>query len=215
MSDDFTPPAISPLDVADWRIQTFGLYARVREIAKADPLGAQVVWRNDRDEMFVHHPASPLLDQKREEFRGLSYFDYDPDLRLKAPILAAEPERRDVTTGTDGVVPFERIGKVDLDGIGSLDVWRHAGYGGGLFVPVKDKLAGQDGGTYGAGRYLIDTIKGAYLGRRVPDSLILDFNFAYNPSCVYDPRWLCPLAGQGNIVEVEITAGERMGRSAA
>ncbi|MEO6473320.1 MAG: DUF1684 domain-containing protein [Aeromicrobium sp.] len=214
MSDDFALPAISPLDVADWRIQTYELCWRVREIAAFDPLGAHVVWRNGRDEMFIDHPASPLLDQKREDFAGLSYFDYNPDFRFEAVIEPAEPESREVTTGTDGVVNFERIGVVNPDGIGNLDVWRLSGYGGGIFIPVKDALAGKEAGTYGAGRYLIDTIKGAHLGRNAT-SLILDFNFAYNPSCVYDPRWLCPLAGAGNTVRVQIPAGERIGHSAA
>jgi hypothetical protein len=186
----------------------------VREVAKTDPYGAHVAWRNGRDEMFASHPASPLLDQKREDFTGLSYFDYEPTFRFEVPVAPAEPETREVTTGTDGVVRFERIGTVDPGGLGSLDVWRLTGYGGGLFIPVKDALAGKDGGTYGAGRYLIDTIKGAHLGRG-SGTLILDFNFAYNPSCVYDPRWLCPLAGTGNTVVDEIRAGETVGGSAA
>ena len=214
MTDEFTLPAISPVDVADWRIRTYDLYARVRTVAETDPLSARALWRTDRDDMFVNHPASPLLDQKREDFEGLSYFDYDPDLRFVAVIEPEEPERRDVTTGTDGVVRFERVGVVNPGGIGNLDVWRLAGYGGGLFIPVKDALAGKDDGTYGAGRYLIDTIKGAHLGLEA-NALILDFNFAYNPSCVYDPRWLCPLAGAGNTIAAALPAGERMGHSAA
>ena len=92
--------------------------------------------------------------------------------------------------------------------MGSLDVWRLASYGGGLFVPVKDASAGQGGGTYGGGRYLLDTVKGADLGGS-DGSLVLDFNFAYNPSCAYDPAWACPLAQPGNTVAVEIPVGER------
>jgi uncharacterized protein (DUF1684 family) len=76
-----------------------------------------------------------------------------------------------------------------------------------LFVPVKDASAGADGGTYGGGRYLVDTVKGADLGTR-NGSLVLDFNFAYNPSCAYDPAWACPLAQRGNTVEVAIPVGE-------
>lgn len=214
MSDEFSLPAISPLDVADWRIRTFALYGLVRTVAENDPHGAHVAWRNGRDEMFVSHPASPLLDRKRDDFHGLGYFDYDAALRFEALVEPAEPESREVTTGTDGTVTFERIGVVDPEGVGSLDVWRLTGYAGGIFIPVKDALAGKDGGTYGAGRYLVDTVKGAHLGKN-SDRLVLDFNFAYNPSCAYDPRWLCPLAGSGNTVGVEISAGEAVGRSAA
>ena len=216
MSDEFALSALSPLDVADWRLRTFALYAHVRELAATDPIEAQAEWRGGRDAMFADHRGSPLPKDRREGFTGLSYFDYEPALRFEAVIEPAEPAHRDVTTGTDGVVGFDRVGRVDLDGVGSLDIWRIAGYGGGVFIPVKDALAGKDGGTYGAGRYLIDTIKGAHLGRSEnPESLILDFNFAYNPSCVYDPRWLCPLAGPGNTVDVHIRAGERVDAGAA
>ena len=97
--------------------------------------------------------------------------------------------------------------------LGTLDVWRLTGYGGGLFVPVKDGLAGMPGGTYGGGRYLIDTVKGADLGPGSDgDSLVIDFNFAYNPSCAYDPSWSCPLAQPGNTLREEVPVGERMPR---
>ena len=116
----------------------------------------------------------------------------------------------EVATGTDGIVPFELIGIVEVPGVGQLDVWRLASYGGGIFLPVKDALAGRPGGTYGGGRYLLDTVKGADLGPgSAPESVVLDFNFAYNPSCAYDPAWACPLAQPGNTVTVEIPVGER------
>ena len=122
----------------------------------------------------------------------------------------AEPRRLEVETGTNGIVPFELIGVASVPGIGSLDIWYLTSYGGGIFVPVKDGLAGKPGGTYGGGRYLLDTVKGADLGPGSgPNSLILDFNFAYNPSCAYDPAWACPLAPPGNTVEVAIPVGER------
>jgi uncharacterized protein (DUF1684 family) len=105
-------------------------------------------------------------------------------------------------------VPFERVGVADVPGVGALDVWRLASYGGGLFLPVKDGSAGRPGGTYGGGRYLLDTAKGADLGSGA-GRLVLDFNFAYNPSCAYDPAWACPLAQPGNVVRVEIPVGER------
>ena len=51
-------------------------------------------------------------------------------------------------------------------------------------------------------------MKGADLGTGI-GSLVLDFNFAYNPSCAYDPAWACPLAQPGSTVPVEIPVGER------
>jgi uncharacterized protein (DUF1684 family) len=156
------------------------------------------------------HPASPLLPEVRDGFRGLPVPDYDPAWRFEVEVRHAEPATIDVASGTDGHVPFERLGLVEVPGVGSIDVWRLASYGGGLFVPVKDASAGQPGGTYGGGRYVLDTVKGADLGDGGRHgSLVLDLNFAYNPSCAYDPAWACPLAQPGNIVPVEIPVGER------
>ena len=198
---------------ADWRHRVFALYARVREDARADPRLAHARWVAGRDELFASHPASPLVETARSGFEGLPVADYDPAWRLEAEIRpAGESVRITVETGTDGVVPFELLGTVDIPLGGSLDVWRLASYGGGIFIPVKDDLAGRPGGTYGGGRYLFDTIKGADLGIASTDgavTLTLDFNFAYNPSCAYDPDWACPLAQAGNTVKVGIPVGER------
>lgn len=199
---------MSALEVADWRRRVFALYAAVR--ASDDPAAAHALWRRERDELFARHPSSPLLPDDRAAFRGLPVTPYDPAWRFEVALTPTEPHRIAVETGTDGVVPFERIGVAAVPGVGSLDVWRLASYGGGIFVPVKDALAGRPGGTYGGGRYLLDTVKGADLGPgSAPDSLVLDFNFAYNPSCAYDPAWACPLAQPGNTVAVEVPVGER------
>jgi uncharacterized protein (DUF1684 family) len=199
---------VTPLDVADWRRRVFALYDEVR--ATAEPAAAHERWRAVRDELFARHAASPLLPDDRAGFTGLPVEPYDPSWRFELPVLQAEPGGFDYETGTDGVVSFSLIGRVSVPELGSLDVWQHLGYGGGLFVPVKDGLAGRPGGTYGGGRYLLDTIKGADLGSDSGNStLVLDFNFAYNPSCAYDPAWACPLAPAGNTFATEIPVGER------
>ena len=205
--------AATAVQTADWRRSVFGLYSSVRRIAASDAAAAHAHWISCRNELFSSHPASPLLDEDRDRFTGLPVAPYDPDWRFELPVHpAAEATRMDVETGTDGVVPFELLGTVRVPLAGTLDVWRLSSYGGGLFVPVKDALAGKRGGTYGGGRYLIDTVKGADLGMSADGgeaTLVLDFNFAYNPSCAYDPEWACPLAQAGNTLPVEIPVGER------
>ena len=193
--------------LADWRRRVHALYARVR--AESDPAVAHAVWRTERDELFRTHRSSALSAAERTTFTGLAVPEYDPAWRFEAEIEAAEPERLEVPTGTDGVVPFERVGVVRLGDVGTLDVWWLASYGGGLFVPLKDTSAGRPGGTYGGGRYLLDSVKGADLGA-VGDRLVLDLNFAYNPSCAYDEAWACPLAPPGNRLAVDVPAGERV-----
>jgi uncharacterized protein len=85
-----------------------------------------------------------------------------------------------------------------------------AGYAGGLFIPFRDATNG--GQTYGAGRYLVDAAKSADLGGDpARNSLIIDFNFAFQPSCAFDPRWACPLAPPENRLDLPVRAGERLG----
>jgi uncharacterized protein (DUF1684 family) len=207
--------ARAALEVADWRRRVFALHAAVRERSIHDPSGAHTHWIAERNALFASHPATPLLPEDRAEFTGLPVTEYDPAWRFELQIDAAEPRRMNVETGTDGVVPFDLIGTVTVPrpnaaDAGTLDVWRLASYGGGIFIPVKDALASASGGTYGGGRYLVDTIKGADLGEGAAvGSVVLDFNFAYNPSCAYDPAWACPLAQAGNTLAFPIPVGER------
>lgn len=203
-------PVRTAVEVVDWRRRVFALYDAVR-IADS-PEEAHELWRIERDDLMLRHPATPLLAEDRALFEGLPIASYDPAWRFELPILPAEPGGFEFATGTDGVVPFERIGKVEIPDAGSLDVWRLKSYGGGLFIPVRDALAGRPGGTYGGGRYLIDTIKGADLGSDSErGTIVLDFNFAYNPSCAYDPAWACPLAQPGNVLPVVVPVGEMHG----
>src|SRR5207302_1076236 len=96
----------------------------------------------------------------------------------------------------------------DLDGSPQmLELFWLEGYGGGVFLPFGDTTSGHE--TYGGGRYLLDTVKGSDLGED-GGRLVLDFNFAYNPSCSYDPRWACPLTPASNRLATAVTAGERM-----
>ena len=202
---------VTVLQTADWRRRVFGLYAQVRLTSQeVSPSYAHELWRAERDKLFAEHPASPLKAHARERFRGLRIGAYDPDLRCDALIDDdGAGQEMNVATGTDGVVPFVRLGTVDADGVGRLAVWRLATYGGGILLPVRDGMSGADGGSYGGGRYLLDTIKGADLGPgAAPGSLVLDFNFWYNPSCAYDEAWACPLPGPDNRTDVQLRVGE-------
>ena len=197
------------LDLLDWRRRVFALYAGVR--AEPSQASAHQLWRAGRDELFAHHPQSPLPAAQRDDFLGLPFAAYDAALRWELAVdTDVAPHRLEVVTATDGVVPFERIGRLHLPAHGDLDVWWLDSYGGGLFVPLKDRTAGRL--SYGAGRYLLDSVKGADLGGDVRNGVVVvDLNFAYNPSCAYDPAWACPLAPPGNTLAVEVIAGELMG----
>jgi uncharacterized protein (DUF1684 family) len=184
--------------VVSWRRAVHDLYAEIR--ATPSPAEAHAAWVSRRTELFHQHPASP-----RQPGQTLRHAAYDPAYRFLVSLEPAEPQAWLPQTGTDGAVPFQRAGRFDLPGLGSLDVWWLGSYGNGLFVPVRDTTSGQ--ATYGAGRYLIDTVKGADLGRD-GEHWVVDLNFAYNPSCAYDPRWACPLAPAGNRLAADVPVGE-------
>jgi uncharacterized protein (DUF1684 family) len=185
------------LDLLDWKRRVFALYAEVR--AASDPEQAWTRWRTARAELFRTHPQSP-----RRGFDTLDYFAYDSSFRFLAELEPAEPEKRRIGSSGEEPVTFIRFAVARFADQALELFWLDA-YGGGLFLPFRDATAG--GETYGAGRYLLDTVKGADLGS-VGGRLVLDFNFAYNPSCAYDPKWACPLAPPANRLGIAILAGE-------
>jgi uncharacterized protein (DUF1684 family) len=185
----------------------FELYAEVRRLR--DPMAAWGTWRDVRNELFAAHPQTPLRKETRSTFKGLPYFDYDPELRVLATVEPAERVRREIATSGDHPYSYTRFARAVfvLHGQGlSLDLYWLDGYGGGVYLSFADATSGDE--TYGAGRYLLDTVKGSDLGSE-RGRLVLDFNFAYNPSCSYDPSWVCPLAPPGNRLPVADRGGER------
>jgi hypothetical protein len=190
----------------DWKRQVFDLYRSARD--EGIPEHGWRLWRDGRDALFRDHRRTPLPPQARAGFSGLRYFAYDPGLRVLADVEPLPPARVEIGASTGGPVVFERFGRAwfALDGeAGALDLYWLEAYGGGLFLPFQDATSGEE--TYGAGRYLLDTVKGADLGWD-GGRLVLDLNFAYNPSCAYDPRWACPLAPPGNRLSVPVRGGE-------
>jgi uncharacterized protein len=194
----------------DWRRRVAELYAAVRAM-EPPRLGWQL-WRETRDELFRSHPQSPLAPADRRGFTGLALFDYDPALRLAAELEpAGDAEPVSMVAGGDGEVrltPFARTRGLARRLGAELTLYWIGGYGGGVFLPFKDATSGRE--TYGGGRYLLDTVKSADLGTTPDGRALLDFNFAYHPSCVYSDRWTCPLAPPANLLPLPVRAGERL-----
>jgi uncharacterized protein (DUF1684 family) len=197
------------IQLADWRRRVGNLY----RIRGEDSL---THFRAGRDDLFRTHPQSPLSAAEREGFAGLRYFDPDPSFRVTARLepVADTGEIVIETGGEDGDIRYRRAGTLtfELEGVPSrLTVFAMTTYGGGLFLPFRDATSRRE--TYGGGRYLFDTVKntdGLSLELSSDsDEVVIDFNFAYNPSCAYDARWACPLAPQENWLEIAVRAGER------
>jgi uncharacterized protein (DUF1684 family) len=194
-------------DLLDWKRRVFGLYAEVR--AGGDGRAGWDRWREVRHDLITSHPQSPIPEGDRERHPGPVYFEYDPQARVLADVETAEPETVVIEGSAEGRFEATRFGRAGFELAGaeqSLSLYWLEGYGGGVFVSFRDATSGRE--SYGACRYLLDTVKGADLGME-DGLLVLDFNFAYNPSCAYDPRWVCPLAPPDNRLALPIRAGER------
>jgi uncharacterized protein (DUF1684 family) len=196
------------VDLVDWR-------RRVGDLYRTRGADAVVEFRRRRDELMRDHPQSPLPAADRNAFTGLSYFPPNPAYRVKGRLEAPDSDEEVLieTGGPDGDIRYRRAGILRFDLMGSprrLTVFSLIGYAGGLFLPFRDTTSGHQ--TYGGGRYLFDTIKNTDgLCLEVEPGSIeiaIDFNYAYNPSCAYDPHWACPLAPRENWLEVLVEAGE-------
>jgi len=200
-------PASPHLELLDWRRQVAELFADLRQ-RPADE--TTLAWfRSQKDRLFKEHPQSPIPQADRPKFAGLNYWPFDPTLRVEALFvpIAIEPP-----PAPPGEVAFRRIGHLEFlinDQPLTLGAFWIEGYAGGLFVPFKDATSGHE--TYGGGRYLLDTIKSADFGSdAATGTLVLDFNYAYHPSCTYDPQWVCPLAPPDSRLAIPVRTGERL-----
>jgi uncharacterized protein (DUF1684 family) len=178
------------------------------ELRGRPPDATTLAWfRAQKDALFREHPQSPLGPESRATFAGLAYWEFDPTMRVQAQFSpdASAPLSLELEA-------LSRIGWLEFELGGQplrLAALWIAGYAGGLFVPFRDATSGSE--TYSGGRYLIDTIKSADLGSDATSGqVVLDFNYAFHPSCAYDPRWVCPLAPPESRLPVAIRAGERL-----
>lgn len=199
---------MTALDLLDYRRRVAGLYRNVRE--NPDPRAAWLDWRHARQQLFATHPESPW-DEADRVARRLEYFPYRRDWRRRASVQPLEdPQDRSLGHSGGGSTGSRAIGTVSIEtnaGVETLTLFWLTGYGGGLFLPFQDATSGT--ATYGGGRYLLDTAKGADLGG-AGDELVLDFNYAYHPSCVHSARWSCPLTPTENRLSTPVEAGERL-----
>jgi len=160
-----------------------------------------IEFRRQKDEFFRTGQNTPLGPGDHSDFGGLVYFDPNPDLVFTTSVEPRDGSEVRVKTSDDREKVYTNYGTVSLEIAGQpveLTVYDTVH---GLFLPFRDATSGD--ATYGAGRYLD-------LEPNEDGTLTIDFNHAYNPSCVYSEGWSCPIPPVGNWMQVPIEAGEKM-----
>jgi hypothetical protein len=158
-------------------------------------------FRADKDEFYRQDHRSPLTPAQQRGFQGLSYFPENKALIIKARIdRKAEPGIVHVETTKGEQQEYRRYGLVrfEVDGQPAQLTLYGSDRSHSLFMPFRDATSGKE--TYGAGRYLDLRTHG--------EQVVVDFNYAYNPNCAYNPDWSCPLPPAENWLKVPIRAGE-------
>jgi uncharacterized protein len=203
-------------DLYDYRTRVAEMYRMRRQAALAgeDAAGVLHRFRVSRDELFSSHPQSALDQEQKQQFKGLRYFPFNPSMCVEADVETdVEPQLLSVVMNAEETMTMTSVARLHftLEGMRlALSLYWLNIYGGGLFLPFRDTTSPAE--SYGGGRYLFDTIKGSDFlsipGASASERILLDFNYAYNPSCAYNDRWVCPLAPVENRLKVPIRAGE-------
>ena len=162
-------------------------------------------FRKAKDRYFGGDQNSPLTVDQRKRFTGLEYFEENAELQFVLAVEEFPDDAKDLiqmATSTGDTTPHMRWGRLNFEVGGTpvaLTVYRSAG-GEDFFLPFMDATTGEE--SYSDGRYL--DLPAAGDGR-----LTVDFNYAYNPYCAYNPKWSCPIPPSENRLSVAIDAGEK------
>tara|TARA_R110002049_G_scaffold216946_2_gene388368 strand:+ start:292 stop:897 length:606 start_codon:yes stop_codon:yes gene_type:complete len=167
-----------------------------------------VKFQQDMNMEYADSLESPLTDEDRLKFTGLPFFPIDTNLIVTAKVdVLSDQEVFEMETTTDRL-PLYRpyyTASFSIDTLDfsltiyqSEDLKTRAGYEKYLFLPFTDITNGDE--SYGGGRYIDLEITES-------DSIIIDFNRAYNPYCAYNKKYSCPIPPRENDVNYAIRAG--------
>ena len=193
------------------RLLLFGLlalslFACGEEAVSTSSYEQSVMEARVQRDMQMREKTSVIPPGRRDAFRGLDYYGVDPTYRYVVPLRRfSAPDTVMIAESTGGVREQVRIGEVTIPLPGdTVDLVAFRGQSdaprGRLWTPFADSTNGRT--TYEAGRYVdLDPAGG--------DSVVVDFNRAYNPTCAYNPDFACPLPPPENRIDVPVPAGER------
>jgi uncharacterized protein len=196
--------------LVEWRETVGDIYKEIRATHAGDAPRAWERFRERRDSLYRHHACSALVEAEKLNFTGFENYAYDPAFCFVGEVEYDVEETRYRARISEGALPYRKIATARFEHLGkprTLSIFWLDIYGGGLWIPVGDETNGET--TYGGGRYLFDTGKGANLGMSTDGrKILLDMNFLYPPSCALDAQWICPLCPPQNRLPFRIEAGE-------
>lgn len=165
------------------------------------------VKREDKDRFMRTSPESPFKSNPAS-YKGLNYYPADVRYKVTANLTPIKDKKAVSLMTNDGneqhYVEYA-YAEFDLNGLHNklliLEVMDMGPFRGKLFLAFGDETSAVD--TYGAGRYLDVT--------KTPgnNSILLDFNLAYNPYCAYIKEYSCPFPPPENLLNLPIPAGEK------
>jgi uncharacterized protein (DUF1684 family) len=177
-------------------------------VADNDKLAAILEFQKELNAEFKDPEVSPLADRHRKNFEGLEFFKPDTNYVMQAkfirtpdalPFLMPTSTDRKSEEVVYAIVEFQLKGKTyELEVYQNPELILEEKYTDYLFLPFTDLTNGKE--TYGGGRYL---------DLRIPDgnTIVIDFNKAYNPYCAYNKKYSCPLVPSVNNLNTKILAG--------
>lgn len=174
---------------------------------KEELLG-ETEWQRKTNAMFKDASKSPLKKKDLKTFKSLDFFKYDSIYRVEARLKRTpDSEWFKMKTTTDdvseervyGILSFELKGKThQLNVYQGKESMAFGKIDNSLFLPFLDDTNGET--SYAGGRYINLTIPKS-------DTIVIDFNEAYNPYCAYNEKYSCPIVPRENYVPVKIEAG--------
>ena len=175
---------------------------------KKQMLVGETEWQKEMNADFKDATKSPLKDKDRKKFKSLDFYKFDSAYVVTAQLKRtpnAKPFKMKTTTERRpdyvqyGIITFTLKGEeYSLNIYQNLGLLNEEGYEDYLFLPFLDDTNGN--GSYSGGRYT---------EARIPDgdTIIIDFNTAYNPYCAYNEKYSCPIVPRENYLATEVEAG--------
>lgn len=166
--------------------------------------------RKQKDDEMLSSDKSPIAEEEKATFKALRYYQGKPEYRVQATLKRSDdPMTFKMKTTTDRLPEYRLYGETTfklhrrmftLEVYQNVELCKKPGYADYLFIPFNDKTNGKQ--TYGGGRFIDARIP-------VGDTLVIDFNRAYNPYCAYNHKYSCPIPPEKNNLKTKIRAGEK------